>query len=144
MGGVTDRQLREAEERGRKMLATELRAAAAHYDRATGRVVVNLVNGCSYAVPARLVQDLHSASAEDLAHVEVDGVGFNLHWPALDVDLYVPELVAGIFGLGPGWRRNRIASPRAPTRPRTPGSRRQPLCAAAAVRGGRSRRIARA
>ncbi len=139
MGGVTDRQLREAEERGRKMLATELRAAAAHYDRATGRVVVDLVNGCSYAVPARLVQDLHSASAEDLAHVEVDGVGFNLHWPALDVDLYVPELVAGIFGTR-AWmaqEQDRIA-PRADAAP-NPG-----ISSAAAVRGGRSRRIARA
>jgi hypothetical protein len=28
----------------------------------------------------------------------VDGAGFNLHWPALDVDLYVPALLAGVFG----------------------------------------------
>jgi len=45
-----------------------------------------------------LVQDLHGASPDDLARVEVGGVGFNLRWAALDVDLYVPALVAGIFG----------------------------------------------
>lgn len=98
MAGVTDRQLRSAEARGRRMLATEPRAAAAQYDRTTGRVIVDLVNGCTYAFPAQLVQDPHGAGHEDLARVEVEGMGFNLHWPALDVDLYVPALVSGIFG----------------------------------------------
>jgi hypothetical protein len=67
------------------------------YDRATGRVVPDLANGCTYAFPPHLVQDLRGASAEDLARVEVDGVGFNVHWPTLDVDLCFPALVAGIF-----------------------------------------------
>ena len=49
-------------------------------------------------VPAHLVQDLESASHDDLANIEVDGVGFNLHFPKLDADLYVPALVAGVFG----------------------------------------------
>lgn len=38
------------------------------------------------------------ASHDDLANVEVEGLGFGLHWPAPDADLYVPALVAGIFG----------------------------------------------
>jgi hypothetical protein len=49
-------------------------------------------------VPDPLVQDLSGASHDDLASIEVDGRGFNLHWPKLDVDLYVPALVAGVFG----------------------------------------------
>ncbi len=93
-----DAQLKPAEARGRKMLETENRAVAAHFDQATGRVVIDLANGCAYAFPARLVQDLQNASADDLSGVEVDSLGFNLHWPGLDVDLYVPALVAGIFG----------------------------------------------
>lgn len=119
------------------MLATEPRAAAAQYDRTSGRVVVDLVNGCTYAFPAHLVQDLHDAGVEDLAHVEVDGMGFNLHWPALDVDLCVPALVAGIFGTR-AWmaqEQDRIA-PRAAT---APGSATAPTTGA---RGARSRRIA--
>jgi hypothetical protein len=137
MGGVTDRQLRSADARGRKMLATEPRATAVRYDRATGRVAVDLVNGRIYAFPAHLVQDLHGASAEDLARVEVDGVGFNLHWPALDVDLYVPALLAGIFGTR-AWmaqEQDRIAPGSATAR----GSATAP---ATGTRGGRSRRIA--
>ncbi len=44
----------------------------------------------------------------NLAAVEVDGLGFNLHWPALDVDLYVPALVAGIFGTR-AWMARELA-----------------------------------
>ena len=97
MADLNEEQLKRAEARGRKMLE-EPRAAAAHYDAATGRVVVDLANGCAYAFPARHIQDLHDASGEDLAKIEVDGAGFNLRWPSLDVDLYVPALVNGIFG----------------------------------------------
>jgi hypothetical protein len=61
-------------------------------------VTVELVNGCAYVFPPRPVQDLSEASPEDLAVIEVDGMGFNLrgHW--LDADLYVPALVSGVFG----------------------------------------------
>ncbi len=80
------------------MLESEPRAASARYDHKTNRVTVDLVNGCTYAFPTHLVQDLIEADPEDLAEVEVDGAGFNLHWPTLGVDLYVPALVAGVFG----------------------------------------------
>lgn len=96
---MTDEQIAAAEIRGQRMLEEAPRTAAAHYDFATGRVVVDLVNGCTYIFPARLVRDLQGASQEDLARVEVDGVGFNLHWPSLDVDLYVPTLLSGVFGV---------------------------------------------
>ncbi len=108
MAEVTDAELRAAEARGRKALASEPRASAARYDRATGRVVIELVNGCGYAFPVGMVQDLQGAGPDDLAGVEVDGLGFNLHWPALDVDLYVPALVAGIFGTR-AWMARELA-----------------------------------
>jgi hypothetical protein len=116
----------------------EPRAVAAHFDRATGRVVIDLVNGYTYAFPAQLVQDLSGASLDALADVEVDGLGFNPHGPALDTDLYVPALVAGIFGTR-AWMtraRTRVAG-RAPS----------PAKAAAArsngAKGGRPRKEAR-
>jgi hypothetical protein len=137
MVDVTDAQLKAAEARGRTMLETEPQALAAHYDRETGRVVVDLANGCSYACPARLVQDLAGASSEALAGVEVDGLGFNLHWPELDVDLYVPALVSGIFGTR-AWMTRALA--------RTAGQATSPVKAAAArangAKGGRPRKMA--
>jgi hypothetical protein len=41
-------------------------------------------------VPAALVQDLHEAAPRPFADVWVDGTGFNLNFPQVDVDLYVP------------------------------------------------------
>jgi len=137
MADVTDRALKEAESRGREMLETQPRAAAAQYDPATGRVVVELVNGCSHAFPARLVQDLLGAGRVALSRVEVDGMGFNLHWPTLDVDLYVPALVSGIFGTR-AWMARELA--------RIAGRATSPKRAAAArangARGGRPRKRA--
>jgi len=98
MADLTDGPFAVAEARGRDVLENEPRAAAAQYDRTTGRVVVDLVNGCTYAFPAHLVQDLQGAGDDALADIVVDGAGLNLHWPALDADLYVPALVAGVFG----------------------------------------------
>ena len=98
MAHSNDAKLDAAEAWAREMLRTEPRAVSAFYDRITGRVSIELVNGCTFAFPAQHIEDLNGASDDDLATVEVDGAGFNLHWPSLDADLYVPALVAGIFG----------------------------------------------
>src|SRR5579871_616049 len=95
---VTDADLAAAQARGRKLLAREQRASAVRYEAATGRVMIELVNGSAYAFPARLVQELQGAPDDALAAMMVDGQGFNLHWAALGVDLYVPSLLAGVFG----------------------------------------------
>jgi hypothetical protein len=134
---LTDAQIEAAEARGRELMEREPRAVAARFDRETGRVELTLANGCAYAFPAHLVQDLQGAAEEDLANVEVDGVGFNLHWPALDVDLYVPALVAGIFGTR-AWMTRELA--------RRAGLAKSPAKAEAArrngARGGRPRKSA--
>jgi hypothetical protein len=41
---------------------------------------------------------LEDATPRQLAEVEVTPSGYGLHWESLDVDLGVPELVAGLFG----------------------------------------------
>jgi hypothetical protein len=137
MVDVTDLQLEAAEIRGRKILETEPRARAVRYDQATGRVVIDLVNGCTYAFPVELVQDLQGATPDALAAVEVDGLGFNLHWPVLDVDLYVPALISGVFGTR-AWMTQALA--------RVAGQAKSPAKAVAArtngAKGGRPRKIA--
>jgi hypothetical protein len=134
---VADAQLKAAEARGREMLKTEPRALATRYDQSTGRIVLDLTNGCTYAFPAQLVQELQGANPADLASVVVDGVGFNLHWPALDVDLYVPALVSGIFRTR-AWMTRELA--------RVAGRTSSPAKAAAArsngAKGGRPRKVA--
>lgn len=87
-----------AEQRGRVEMATKPRAQSARYDVHSGRIVVELVNGSLFEFPARLAQGLESATDEQLAAVSVIGVGFGLHWEAVDVDLKVESLMAGRFG----------------------------------------------
>jgi len=137
MAELTDEQLKRAEARGRQALETEPRAVKAQYDAIAGRIVVDLANGCAYAFPVERVQELRGASGDDLADVAVDGAGFNLHWPTLDVDLYVPALVSGIFGTK-AWMAGELA--------RIAGRTKSPAKASAArangAKGGRPRKTA--
>ena len=98
MADDLDPMFDKAVRRGRRSLADEPRAKAARYDRARGRVVVDLTNGCSFAFPARVAQGLGDATDAELAGVEILGAGYGLHWEKLDVDLSVPGLLAGVFG----------------------------------------------
>lgn len=137
MAKPTDADFEVAEARGRERLEKEIRAASAHYDQTTGRIVVDLVNGCAYAFPPELVQDLQGAAPNDLANIQVDGLGFNLSWPALGADLYVPALVAGIFGTR-AWMTKELA--------RRAGQAKSQAKAAASrangLKGGRPRKAA--
>lgn len=98
MAELTDAEIDAALERGRSAGLREPRAASVRYDGDLGRVVVELTNGCSFAFPARLAQGLEAATADQLAQVEILGTGYGLRWEALDVDLSVPGLLAGLFG----------------------------------------------
>lgn len=65
-------------------------------------MIVELTNGCTFAFPADLAQglaqDLEGASDADLAAIAILGNGYGLHWPTLDVDLAIPDLMAGLLG----------------------------------------------
>jgi hypothetical protein len=95
---LTDAALAAAGRLGKERDTTEPRAAAARYDAASGRIVVDLTNGCVFAFPARALQGLANASDPDLAAVEVTAAGRGLHWEALDADFTVPGLLMGLFG----------------------------------------------
>jgi hypothetical protein len=129
-------QLPAAEERGRIASMMEPRAKAAYYDPASGRVEVELTNGCVFAFPPALAQGLGSASPEELATVEVLPGAESIYWECLDVGLSVPNLISGSFGTK-AWMREMG---RAGGRVRSPAK-------AAAVRengkkGGRPRKAA--
>jgi hypothetical protein len=98
MVDLTDDQIDAALARGRDNRGREPRATKAWYAAESKRVFVELDNGCTFGFPPRLAQGLEAATDEELAAVEILGDGYGLHWEALDVDVSVPGLMAGVFG----------------------------------------------
>ncbi len=123
-----DRAIDRAAVRDRQRALTEPSAARARYERRTGRVVVDLTNGCSFTFPARSLQGLQKASDAELAEVEILGAGYGLHWETLDADFTVPGLLMGGFGTR-RWMASEMA--------RLAGRTRSPAKAAAARANGR-------
>jgi Protein of unknown function (DUF2442) len=87
-----------ARERGRIAMETQPRATSARYDARSGRIIVELVSGATFAFPPELVQGLCDGTPEQLADVQVSPVGFGLHWESLDEDFTVAGLMNGVFG----------------------------------------------
>ena len=136
MTDITDAEISAARHRGEDAALAEPRAAAARYDAASGRIVIDLTNGCVFAFPARALQGLAAASDAELAEVEVLGAGHGLHWETLDADFTVPGLLMGLFGTS-SWMAREQA--------RRAGATTSPAKAAAArengAKGGRPRRV---
>lgn len=61
-------------------------------------LILKLSDGRRHLIPREDLQGLRSATKEEIARVEILGGGTGLHWPELDVDLYVPSLLRGIYG----------------------------------------------
>jgi hypothetical protein len=134
MAELTDAQIDVALERGLAARQREPRATAVRYDRRSGRVVVKLTNGCTFAFPPKLAQGLEAATEEQLSQVEILGAGSGLHWEALDADLSIPGLLAGLFGTKAylAQQAGRATSPAKAAAARANGTK-----------GGRPRRAAR-
>ncbi|MBV9110358.1 MAG: DUF2442 domain-containing protein [Gemmatimonadetes bacterium] len=101
---ITEEEFLAATERGRIADETEPRAVSARYNAETGRIEIELKNGCMFAFPARYGQGLQGATEEQLAAVEILPYGEALHWEEIDADLGVPQLVSGMFG-SKAWMR---------------------------------------
>ncbi|HEX5731615.1 MAG TPA: DUF2442 domain-containing protein [Blastocatellia bacterium] len=57
---------------------------------------VSLTDGRIISVPIIWFPLLHEATAQQRTEYEIGGGGISLHWPALDEDLSVANLMAGV------------------------------------------------
>jgi len=64
--------------------------------------VVRLNTGLEVMFAPRDAEGLAGATAEQLAVIEISPSGLGLHFPSRDADIYLPSLLAGIFG-SPAW-----------------------------------------
>jgi hypothetical protein len=125
MAELTDTAIDAAIERGQDVRRHEPRAASARYDRRLQRVIIDLTNDCTFSFPPRLAEGLEAATDDQLSQVEILGAGYGLHWEALDVDLSVPGLLAGLLGTQAymAGRAGRTTSPAKAAAARANGSK---------------------
>jgi Protein of unknown function (DUF2442) len=83
---------------GKILDETEPQAIKAWYADDTDRIFIELNTEIIMSFPSQRLQGLEDATPRQLAEVEITPSGYGLHWESLDIDLGVPELVAGLFG----------------------------------------------
>lgn len=70
------------------------------------RLVVDLMDGRTIAVPLAWYPRLFEATAEQRANWELAGGGYGIHWPDIDEDLSTEGLLRGAPALRPRNRPN--------------------------------------
>lgn len=88
----------EAVRRGQENMENSPKARKAHFDRKNKRLMIDLQNGVTILIPAKLIQIFQNASFDDIDDVEIVLNGLYLRWNRLDEDLSVSNLIKGIFG----------------------------------------------
>ncbi|WNJ89926.1 DUF2442 domain-containing protein [Bosea sp. 685] len=91
------------------------------------------------AIPVRRIEGLAEASADHLAEIEISPAGLGLFWPQLDVDVYLPALLQGVFG-SRKWMAAQLGASggRMRSEPKTAAARQN------GQKGGRPRKISAA
>jgi len=96
---TTDAEIDAAIQRA-ATLADEPRVLSVEYrpGRGLDLLILQMSDGHRCVLPREDLQGLQHATREQVAQIEILGKGTGLHWPALDVDLYVPALLQGVYG----------------------------------------------
>lgn len=94
---ITENDLKAAEKRMQDRRDAG-HAISAHYDTASERIVLGLSTGIEIAIPATRIEGLSAATKDARSEIEISEAGLGLYWPQLDVDVYMPGLLQGIFG----------------------------------------------
>jgi Protein of unknown function (DUF2442) len=98
MANLSKMDFEAAEERGQRLADIVPHALTIRFDRKSERLIIDLTNGSTFAVPARMLQGLEHATPDQIEDFEISGDGYGLHWNALDADFTVHGLLVGGFG----------------------------------------------
>lgn len=132
---VSDKEFQAAVTRGEVSGQQQPRARVARYKAHGDRIIIEFHDGMELRIPRRLVDGLVDAPGVALTEIEISPSGLGLHWPRLDVDLYLPSLMLGhtesqqLIAKRLGAAGGRVRSPAKAAAARKNG-----------VRGGRPRR----
>lgn len=98
---ISKRELAQAERRMAEQRASGY-AVEACYDRENQSINVRLHTGVTVNLPIASIRALAGATQEAVAEIEISPSGLGLHWPRLEVDLYLPSLIDEQIGNFPG------------------------------------------
>lgn len=87
-----------ANRRAKDLHSSVPQAVAAHYDRASNRIVIRLSSRLELSFSPLDAQGLQHARPSELEEIEITPSGFGIHFPKLDADLYLPGLLEGFLG----------------------------------------------
>ena len=89
-----------------RSLATETDVRAMQVTIEDSRLVVDLMDGRTIAVPLAWYPRLANATPQQRNHWELAGGGYGIHWPEIDEDLSTEGLLRGAKAPEP-WIENR-------------------------------------
>jgi hypothetical protein len=95
---ITEADVRAGEARMEAKRRESGTVESARYDRRLRRIVLDLDSGLQVSFSPDQAQGLEHATVAELSLIEISPSGLGLHWPRLDADLYVPNLMQGVFG----------------------------------------------
>ena len=95
---VSREEFEAANERAATRLSRTPTVVAAHYERYSGHLVFDLSDGSSITFKPQDFEGLEQASPEQLSEIEILPPGLAVHFPAIDIGIYLPGLLAGLFG----------------------------------------------
>ena len=95
---LSDKEIAEAEERGRVRTLTMPCAVSACYDSSTGFITVEMNRGFSISFHKSRAQPVHDATDEQLSEIEVEAPDWSIFFPKLQDGLSVEGMLAGRFG----------------------------------------------
>jgi hypothetical protein len=96
---LSEADIRRANQRGAGTVKRGPLVKTATYEPATRTLALTFTNRTTMATPVDNIQGLAGVTNDlDLSVVEITSLGLGLHWPRLDVDIWIPALVEGVTG----------------------------------------------
>jgi hypothetical protein len=103
-----EREYQQAQRRGRVQKAAHPRAERVYFDPRRERLVIEFSRG-EFSIVPNAIQGLAKATAAELKHVQISPSGLGVYFRDLDVDVYVPALLEGVFGTRQ-WMASQLGS----------------------------------
>ncbi len=94
---TTDAEIEAALEKAKLHDGDPRAVSVAHIQR-LNLLIVGLSNGRRLVLPIEDLQGLGGATQKQIQNYELLGHGTGISFPEIDVDLYVPALIEGVYG----------------------------------------------